>query len=388
MGQKVNPVGFRLGVYRNWDARWYADKDYTKLLHEDLAMRRLITGRLRNAGLARIETERSANQLTIIIQTAKPGIVIGKQGASVDALRDELERISGKKVRVTIHEIKSPEVDAKLVAESVASQLEKRIAFRRAIKQSIMRTMRAGAKGVKIQVSGRLGGSEMSRREWDRDGRVPLHTLRANIDYGQAEARTTFGRIGVTVWIYKGDFVTATGEPILPGGDGRAREDGGDGQERPRRAPAGRPDAPRPEPRASAPAPAPARAAAPAAAPAAPEATAAPAPARRAPAPAPVAEPEPAPEPEPEASAVVEEVDDDVDTTEEVEDEVIVEDAVDDIADELSDVDISGIDIPDPDATPSGPEGGPKRAPARRKPLAPRKPGVPPRAVKPQAEED
>src|SRR5207302_1167986 len=198
--------------------------DYTKLLHEDVAMRRLIGSRLRNAGVARIETERSANQLTIIIQTAKPGIVIGKQGASVDALRDELERISGKKVRVTIHEIKSPEVDAKLVAESVASQLEKRIAFRRAIKQSIMRTMRAGAKGVKIQVSGRLGGSEMSRREWDRDGRAPLHTLRANIDYGQAEARTTFGRIGVTVWIYKGDFVTATGEPVPPT-DGRAREE-------------------------------------------------------------------------------------------------------------------------------------------------------------------
>src|SRR5580704_8557900 len=243
MGQKVNPVGFRLGIYRNWDARWYADKDYTKLLHEDLAMRRLITGRLRNAGLARIETERSANQLTIIIQTAKPGIVIGKQGASVDALRDELERISGKKVRVTIHEIKSPETDAKLVAESVASQLEKRIAFRRAIKQSIMRTMRAGAKGVKIQVSGRLGGSEMSRREWDRDGRVPLHTLRANIDYGQAEARTTFGRIGVTCWIYKGDFVTATGEPILPGGDGRGREEGDGASERPRRTPAARSEA-------------------------------------------------------------------------------------------------------------------------------------------------
>src|ERR1700736_270625 len=214
MGQKVNPIGFRLGVYRNWDARWYADKEYTKLLHEDLAMRRLIGSRLRNAGVARIETERSANQLTVIIQTAKPGIVIGKQGASVDALRDELERISGKKVRVTIHEIKTPELDATLVAENVASQLEKRIAFRRALKQTLMRSMRAGAKGAKIQVSGRLGGSEMSRREWDRDGRVPLHTLRANIDYGQAEARTTFGRIGVQAWIYKGDFVTATGEPI------------------------------------------------------------------------------------------------------------------------------------------------------------------------------
>ena len=244
MGQKVNPVGFRLGVYRNWDARWYADKDYTKLLHEDLAMRRLINSRLRNAGLARIETERSANQLTVVIQTAKPGIVIGKQGASVDALRDELERITGKKVRVTIHEIKNPEMDAKLVAENVASQLEKRIAFRRAIKQSIMRTMRAGARGVRIQVSGRLGGSEMSRREWDRDGRVPLHTLRANIDYGVAEARTTFGRIGVQVWIYKGDFVTATGEPIPADGAQRTaqRDDDSDGgpaaSEAPRRRPA------------------------------------------------------------------------------------------------------------------------------------------------------
>ena len=218
MGQKVNPIGFRLGVYRNWDARWYADKEYTKLLHEDLAMRRLIGSRLRNAGVARIETERSANQLTVIIHTAKPGIVIGKQGASVDALRDELERISGKKVRVTIHEIKTPELDAALVAENVASQLEKRIAFRRALKQTLMRSMRAGAKGAKIQVSGRLGGSEMSRREWDRDGRVPLHTLRANVDYGQAEARTTFGRIGVQCWLYLGDFVTATGEPIPAAG--------------------------------------------------------------------------------------------------------------------------------------------------------------------------
>jgi small subunit ribosomal protein S3 len=354
MGQKVNPVGFRLGIYRNWDARWYADKDYTKLLHEDLAMRRLITGRLRNAGLARIETERSANQLTIIIQTAKPGIVIGKQGASVDALRDELERISGKKVRVTIHEIKSPETDAKLVAESVASQLEKRIAFRRAIKQSIMRTMRAGAKGVKIQVSGRLGGSEMSRREWDRDGRVPLHTLRANIDYGQAEARTTFGRIGVTCWIYKGDFVTATGEPILPGGDGRGREEGDGASERPRRTPAARSEAarPAPEPRVAAAAPA-------AAAPAAPAARAQRPPAR----------PAPPPEPVPEAAAPVEVVDDVDTTTDDTADEI-----VDEIGDELADVDVSGIDIPDPDATPPGPE----RLPVRRKPPVVRKPGAPP----------
>jgi small subunit ribosomal protein S3 len=213
MGHKVHPNGFRLGVYRNWDARWFASgPEYTKLLQEDLAMRALIMGRLRNASVARIETERSANQLTVIIHTAKPGIVIGRSGASVDALRDNLERISGKKVRVTIQEIKVPELDARLLAENVASQLEKRIAFRRAVKQSVMRSMRAGAKGVRIQVSGRLGGGDMSRREWDRDGRVPLHTLRADIDYGQTEAKTTFGQIGVTVWIYKGDF--APREPV------------------------------------------------------------------------------------------------------------------------------------------------------------------------------
>jgi len=252
MGHKVNPIGFRLGVYRNWDARWYADKDYTKLLHEDVAMRRLIGSRLRNAGVARIETERSANQLTVIIQTAKPGIVIGKQGASVDALRDELERISGKKVRVTIHEIKTPELDATLVAENVASQLEKRIAFRRALKQTMLRSMRAGAKGAKIQVSGRLGGSEMSRREWDRDGRVPLHTLRANIDYGKAEARTTFGRIGVQCWLYLGDFVTATGEPVPVAGRERA-EDGAPLQATAR--PAVLPPAPVAEPEVQVPAP-------------------------------------------------------------------------------------------------------------------------------------
>jgi small subunit ribosomal protein S3 len=207
MGHKVHPNGFRLGIYRNWEARWFASgPEYTKLLQEDLAMRALIMGRLRNASVARIETERSANQLTVIIHTAKPGIVIGRSGASVDALRDNLERISGKKVRVTIQEIKVPELDAHLLAENVANQLEKRIAFRRAVKQSVMRCMRAGAKGVRIQVSGRLGGGDMSRREWDRDGRVPLHTLRADIDYGQTEAKTTFGQIGVSVWIYRGEF--------------------------------------------------------------------------------------------------------------------------------------------------------------------------------------
>ncbi|MFY9616154.1 MAG: 30S ribosomal protein S3, partial [Candidatus Dormiibacterota bacterium] len=206
MGQKVHPNAFRLGIYKPWQARWYGDKDYTDMLLEDMRMRRLILERLRNAGISKVETERSASQATVIIWTAKPGIVIGKGGASVDQLRDDLEKMTGKKVRVTIQEIKHPELDAMLVAQNVAAQLERRIAFRRAIKQSVLRTMRAGAKGVKIAVSGRLGGAEMSRREWDRDGRVPLHTLKANIDFGQTEARTTFGRIGVSVWVYLGDF--------------------------------------------------------------------------------------------------------------------------------------------------------------------------------------
>ena len=212
MGQKVHPNAFRLGIYRPWQARWYADKDYTDMLLEDMKMRRLILNRLRNAGISKVETERAANQATVVIWTAKPGIVIGKGGASVDQLRDDLEKMTGKKVRVTIQEIKHPELDAMLVAQNVAAQLERRIAFRRAVKQSVLRTMRAGAKGVKIMVSGRLGGAEMSRREWDRDGRVPLHTLKANIDFGQTEARTTFGRIGVSVRVYLGDFDLTTHE--------------------------------------------------------------------------------------------------------------------------------------------------------------------------------
>ncbi len=209
MGHKVHPNGFRLGVYRNWEAKWFApDKEYKPLLLEDVRLRRMLMVRLKNAGLARIETERSSSALTITLHTAKPGIVIGKGGTSVDQLRDELEKITGKRVRVTIQEIKKPELSAQLVAENVAAQLEKRIAFRRAIKQSLMKTMRAGAQGVKIRVKGRLGGSEMARVEWNREGRVPLHTLKADIDFGQTEARTTFGRIGVTAWVYTGNFPT------------------------------------------------------------------------------------------------------------------------------------------------------------------------------------
>ena len=209
MGHKVHPNGFRLGVYRNWEAKWFApDKEYKPLLLEDVRLRRMLMIRLKNAGLARIETERSSSALTITLHTAKPGIVIGKDGTSVDQLRDELEQITGKRVRVTIQEIKKPELAAQLVAENVAAQLEKRIAFRRAIKQSLMKTMRAGAQGVKIRVKGRLGGSEMARVEWNREGRVPLHTLKADIDFGQTEAKTTFGRIGVSAWVYTGNFPT------------------------------------------------------------------------------------------------------------------------------------------------------------------------------------
>ena len=205
MGHKVHPNAFRLGIYRGWEANWFAPKkEYRKLLHEDLEMRRLILGRLRNAGIAKIETERSSNaQMTVTIHTAKPGIVIGKGGASVDQLREDLEKKFGNRVRISIQEIKQQELDAQLVAENIASQIERRISYRRAMKQSILRTMRAGARGVRIGMAGRLRGSEMARREWDREGRVPLHTLRADIDFGRATARTTFGVIGVKVWIYR-----------------------------------------------------------------------------------------------------------------------------------------------------------------------------------------
>jgi small subunit ribosomal protein S3 len=192
-------------VFRPWEANWFANpKDYTKMLHEDLEMRRVILARLRNAGIAKIETERSSNaQLTVTIHTAKPGIVIGKGGASVDQLREDLEKRFGNRVRISIQEIKQPELDAQLVAENIASQIERRISYKRAMKQAILRTMRSGAKGVRIYCGGRLRGAEMARREWDREGRVPLHTLRANIDFGRATASTTFGAIGVKCWIYK-----------------------------------------------------------------------------------------------------------------------------------------------------------------------------------------
>lgn len=207
MGQKISPTGFRLGVIRDWDAKWYADKDYTALLHEDLKVRDYLEKTLKGSGVSRIEIERAANNIRINIHTSKPGMVIGKGGAGVEHLRKNIDKLTGKKTNLNIIEIKNPELDAYLVAESIASQLARRVAFRRAMKQAIFRTMRAGAKGIKVSCSGRLGGSEMARNETYNEGTVPLQTLRADIDYGFVEAHTTYGRIGIKVWIYKGEVL-------------------------------------------------------------------------------------------------------------------------------------------------------------------------------------
>ncbi|MBI3605676.1 MAG: 30S ribosomal protein S3 [Nitrospirae bacterium] len=207
MGQKVHPIGFRLGYIKTWSSKWYADKDYAKLLHEDLRIRKIVKRKLFHAGVSRIEIDRSANQVKINIFTARPGIIIGRKGAEVDKLKVELEAIAKKQVYINIKEIKKPELDSQLVAESVALQLEKRIAYRRAMKKSVTTALRLGALGIKISCAGRLAGSEIARTEWYREGRVPLHTLRADIDFGLAEAKTTYGQIGVKVWIYKGDVL-------------------------------------------------------------------------------------------------------------------------------------------------------------------------------------
>ena len=204
MGQKVHPHGFRLGILYDWESKWFSERDYTARLHQDLELRRHVLKELPDASISHVEVDRNANLVTITIHTAKPGIVIGRGGAKVEDLRNSLERASGGRVRVNIQEIRTPELDAYLVARSVADQLERRVAFRRAIKQSVQRTMQRGALGVRIAISGRLGGAEMSRREVETQGQVPRHTLRADIDYGIAEAHTTFGRIGVKVWIFKG----------------------------------------------------------------------------------------------------------------------------------------------------------------------------------------
>lgn len=207
MGQKVNPVGLRIGIIRDWESRWYADKDYANLLHEDLRVREYIAKRLSDASVSKVEIERAANRVNISVHTAKPGMVIGKGGTEVEGLRKALNQLTGKRVHINIIEIKRADLDAKLVAENIARQLENRVSFRRAQKQAIQRTMRSGAQGIKTQVSGRLGGADIARAEHYSEGTVPLHTLRADIDYAHAEADTTYGKLGVKVWIYRGEIL-------------------------------------------------------------------------------------------------------------------------------------------------------------------------------------
>src|SRR4051795_6817534 len=208
MGRKVNPIGFRLGYVHGWQSNWYGGRNYTEMLHEDLKIRRFVMNELQRAGISKVEIERQANKVDVTVHTSKPGIVIGKQGANVDRIRKMLEaQLPGRKVHLKIEEIKTPELDARLVAESIGEQITRRVSYRRAMKHAVTQAMRRGAKGVKLKVSGRLGGAEMSRSVTELNGRVPLHTLRANIDYAVIHAATTYGRIGVKVWVYKGDVI-------------------------------------------------------------------------------------------------------------------------------------------------------------------------------------
>lgn len=207
MGQKVHPKGFRIGIIKEWDSSWYADRDYTELLHEDYKIRKYIKQNFYAAGISRVEISRTGNRIRVTIHTAKPGIVIGRGGNEVERIKNELAALTGKIININIQEIKKPELDAQIVAENIAQQLERRISFRRAIKQTISRTMRLGAIGIKVAVSGRLGGAEIARTEWQSEGKVPLHTLRADIDYGFAEANTTYGKLGVKVWINRGEVI-------------------------------------------------------------------------------------------------------------------------------------------------------------------------------------
>lgn len=215
MGQKVNPIGLRLNITRTWDSIWYADKDYAANLYQDQQIRGYLKKKLYHAGIARIVIERTGEKVRIRLFTARPGIVIGKKGAEIENLKRDIEQKFGRECMIDIQEIRRPEADAQLVAENIAGQLEKRIAFRRAMKKSISTALRFGVKGIKISCSGRLGGAEMSRTEWFKEGRVPLHTLRADIDYGVAEASTTYGKIGVKVWIFRGEVLTDGGESAL-----------------------------------------------------------------------------------------------------------------------------------------------------------------------------
>jgi len=213
LGQKVNPIGIRIGITRTWESRWFAKNDFPKLVHEDYKIRRYIKDRLKHAGISRIEIERAANKVRVIIHTARPGIVIGKKGAEIEALKKALEDLTeGKEIHIDIVEVRRPELEAQLVAENIANQLERRVSFRRAMKRAVALAMRFGAQGIKVQCAGRLGGAEIARREWYREGRVPLHTLRADIDYGFSEALTKYGIIGVKVWIFKGEVLPEKGD--------------------------------------------------------------------------------------------------------------------------------------------------------------------------------
>ncbi len=207
MGQKVNPVGLRLGINRTWDSRWFAGRGYADLLHQDIRLRKYIEGRLSQAGISRVVIERPAKKARVTIYSARPGVVIGKKGADIEKLRQDLIKMTGSEVNLNIVEVRKPEVDAKLVAENIAQQLERRVAFRRAMKRAVQSAMRLGAQGIRINCGGRLGGAEIARTEWYREGRVPLHTLRADVDYGIATAKTTYGTCGVKVWVFKGEIL-------------------------------------------------------------------------------------------------------------------------------------------------------------------------------------
>ena len=234
MGQKVHPTGFRLGISTDWKSRWFADKLYKDYIGEDVKIRRMMSKGLERAGISKVDIERTRDRVRVDIHTARPGIVIGRKGAEADRIRGELEKLTGKQVQLNILEVKNPESDAQLVAQGVAEQLSSRVSFRRAMRKAMQSAMKNPlVRGIRVQVSGRLGGAEMSRTEFYREGRVPLHTLRANIEYGFFEARTTFGRIGVKVWIYKGDAVP--GREVAPEAPARPRRDRADRPERPRR---------------------------------------------------------------------------------------------------------------------------------------------------------
>lgn len=213
MGQKTHPIGSRIRIIKTWDSRWFAKKDYAANLVEDINLRKMIKNRLYHAGVSKIEIERAGNKIRVAIHTARPGIVIGKKGAEAEKIKKEIEDFTGKEVSVDIKEVRKPEADAQLVAENIALQIEKRVAFRRAMKKAVASALRFGAQGIKVACSGRLAGAEIARREWYREGRVPLHTLRADIDYGFAEAKTTYGKIGVKVWIYNGDILPEASSP-------------------------------------------------------------------------------------------------------------------------------------------------------------------------------